>query len=292
MGVLECQLGLPDAAQPVQGLHDQRRLPGPQPPPQFGQHVLATGEVPVAGGDVPDAVAARAAPSPVGGRRPQPREVRGQAVDVQLVEGGRAGEVLEPVPAQAAQGQAGRQVLAEEGRDRLRQDDLVAGGGRGDPGRLVHGQSHVAAGDDGGLAAVQTHAHVHAQRVRPRVRGEGSLGVGRGRHRLSSGREGHEEGIALGVHLVAVVGGERVPQQALVRRQHRRVGLRVPAQELGGTLDVGEEEGDRPAGQGRVGGPVGRHVGPLVGHVPGLLSPRVGLLGRSARDPAAAGASG
>jgi hypothetical protein len=53
MGVLECELGLAHSAEPVQGLDDQGRLPGPQLAPQFGEQVVAAGEVRVAGRRVP-----------------------------------------------------------------------------------------------------------------------------------------------------------------------------------------------------------------------------------------------
>jgi hypothetical protein len=53
--VLKRQLGLAHSAQPVERLHHQCGLPGPQPLPQLGQQVVAAGEVRIAGRQVPSA---------------------------------------------------------------------------------------------------------------------------------------------------------------------------------------------------------------------------------------------
>jgi hypothetical protein len=107
MGVLERQLGLAHPAQPVEGLHHQRGLPGPQPSPQLGQKIVAAGEVRIAGRQVPYPAPARRAARRDGRPvfqigRPRRREIGGQPCEVQLVERGGLGKVLEPVLTQAA----------------------------------------------------------------------------------------------------------------------------------------------------------------------------------------------
>ncbi len=80
---------------------------------------------------------------------------------------------------------------------------------------------------------------------------EPSLCRHRHRDRVSGSGKRHQEGVPLGVDLLPVPLGERVTKEALVFRQD----LRIPAvaetlEQRGGPLDVGEEEGDCPGGQG------------------------------------------
>jgi hypothetical protein len=68
-----------------------------------------------------------------------------------------------------------------------------------------------------------------------------------------SGREGHEEGVALGVDLHPAVPGKCLPQDGTVGGQ--RIGIALGSQGVkqpGRAFDIGEEEGDR-AGR-KVGG--------------------------------------
>ena len=93
------------------------------------------------------------------------------------------------------------------------------------------------------LARMQAHAHADGRR------GQGSLALGRGRGRIGGAREGDEERVALGVHLDAVVGAERLAQEPPVLGQQVGVGVAVHAEEAGRALDVREEECDRAGGE-------------------------------------------
>ena len=96
------------------------------------------------------------APGVGGGRvgRPQRRELRRQAVDVELVDALRAVEVLEPVLAEVADAQPRQLVVLEHGRGRLREQHLAAVAGRHDARRAVHAQPVVPLLADRRLAGV------------------------------------------------------------------------------------------------------------------------------------------
>jgi len=71
----------------------------------------------------------------------------------------------------------------------------------------------------------------------------GRLRLGRGQHGILGTAEGHEEGVALGVDLLAAVGDERLAQDPLVLREHVAVFLAQPLEQSGRALDVGERAG-------------------------------------------------
>ena len=58
---------------------------------------------------------------------------------------------------------------------------------------------------------MQAHAHPQSCALGPRVHSQGTRGLGGGHHGLERGGVGHEEGIALGIHLHSTVGGEGSP---------------------------------------------------------------------------------
>jgi hypothetical protein len=70
----------------------------------------------------------------------------------------------------------------------------------------------------------------------------------RRRHRIRSTPEGHEERVTLSVDLLASMRGERLPNQPLLLGQQLAVaGAFELLEQAGGTLDVGEQEGDSAA---------------------------------------------
>ena len=103
-------------------------------------------------------------------------------------------------------------------------------------------QSHRALG---GLARVDSHPHAHAAAFGPGMGGKPSLDLNRGGQALARRCEHREERIALGVHLAAVVDGERGPHQSVVISQHSTVGIAKALQHCCRALDVGEEKGKR-----------------------------------------------
>ena len=80
--------------------------------------------------------------------------------------------------------------------------------------------------------------------VRPGVAGERPLRFHRAQHGLVRASKRVEEGVALGVDLVAAVGGEGLPQEPLVLGQNLRPAPTQLPDELRRALDVGEQEGD------------------------------------------------
>ena len=86
------------------------------------------------------------------------------------------------------------------------------------------------------------------------MRRERDLSLDRRQKRVACAGEGDEEGVALGIDLVAAVRFEGRPQQALMLREHLSIPLPQLLDESRRPLDVGEEEGDRAARK------VGHHV--------------------------------
>ena len=110
----------------------------------------------------------------------------------------------------------------------------------------VHADPHVALSSDLGLARVQSHAHLDRRSLGPGMGRQVALGVDGRSHRVVGRREADEEGIALGIDDPAVVGGESGAQELALRGQELVVSvLAKPGEQLGGALDVREEEGDR-----------------------------------------------
>jgi hypothetical protein len=61
--------------------------------------------------------------------------------------------------------------------------------------------------------------------------------------------EGHKEGIPLGIHLRAIPGLDARAHHGVVLAQQVGVGRAELLQQARGAYDVGEQEGDSPAGQ-------------------------------------------
>ena len=76
------------------------------------------------------------------------------------------------------------------------------------------------------------------------MRGEGALHLHGCTDRLAGASEGHEEAISLRVDLVAAILLEGTSHQGSILLQHARVALAQVLKQVGGPLDVGEEERD------------------------------------------------
>src|SRR5205823_14614846 len=88
------------------------------------------------------------------------------------------------------------------------------------------------------------HAHAHKRALRPGMRGEAALHLHGCTDRLAGASEGHEEAISLRVDLVAAILLEGTSHQGSIFLQQARVALAPVMKQLGGPLDVGEEERD------------------------------------------------
>ena len=75
---------------------------------------------------------------------------------------------------------------------------------------------------------------------------EGALSLSRCCHRIGGAGKRHEEAVALGVHFVAVVGHPGGAQQGSLIGQNVGVTGSKLLKQACRTLDIGEEERDRP----------------------------------------------
>ena len=171
--------------------------------------------------------------------RLQRREVGPQPAERELVETLRPGEVLEQVLAEVER----FHPAAGQGACLTTQEDLAAVGCSHHAGRTMNVEPDVVAVEQSRLAGVETHADADRAARRPRVLGERTLSGGRSRDGVRRARECDEERIALGVDLVAVVGAERLPEEAAVRLEQLVVTVTRLVQQARGALDVGEQEG-------------------------------------------------
>ncbi|MBO0829967.1 MAG: hypothetical protein J2P24_19515, partial [Streptosporangiales bacterium] len=111
--------------------------------------------------------------------------------------------------------------IAESGVRQRRGDQLVRGSGehdlpavrgRGDAGSAMHVHADVAVLVATRLTGVQAHPHPDGEVLRPGVRRQRPLPVAAGTHRVDGRSEDHEEAVALGAHLHAVVLAEHRAQ--------------------------------------------------------------------------------
>ena len=179
--------------------------------------------------------------------RLQGRELGGEPVDLELEDALRDTEVLEAVRAEVAH------VGVDERPRGLRQEHLPSVTDGRDPGSLVDVEADVPLVGEPGLARVQPHPHPD------RATRERQLRVYGCSDSLRCTAKCDKEGVALRVHLGAVVRGKRPPEQSPVLVE--RVGVRVPqlVQKLRRPLDVREEKRD-DSGRKR-----GRHATMITG---------------------------
>jgi hypothetical protein len=113
----------------------------------------------------------------------------------------------------------------------------------------LNAQAGVVRLVDVGLAGVQPHAHPQLRPARPALSGERELSGRRRGDRVPRPPKGDEHGVPRGPELVPSVVLERGAQDLPMVSER----LDVPATQLleqpGRTLDVGEQEGDGPAGE-------------------------------------------
>ncbi len=140
-------------------------------------------------------------------------------------------------------------LVLEEGLRRLGDEDLTSVPGGPDTGRPMDGEPGVATARCSRLARVQAHANLDLHAFRPGVRRDRELALDSRQECISRTREGDEEGVALGIDLVASVRFECRAQQALVLLEHAAVALPQQLDEPCRPFDVGEEEGDGSARQ-------------------------------------------
>ena len=120
---------------------------------------------------------------------------------------------------------AGRDVVADEGASRLRQQDLPSVTGGADPCGPDDVQAEVALVAHGRLAGVEAYPYLHLDAFRPFVAGELSLGGHRAIDCVLRAGKREEEGVSLGVHLPAPGQGQLLAQDAPVIAVHLGVAV-------------------------------------------------------------------
>src|ERR687892_1926084 len=121
--------------------------------------------------------------------------------------------------------------------------------GSGDARRTMDVDADVVIAAAGPFAGVEAHPYADLGSVRPCVLGDASLGQDRGRDCGGRAVEDREEAVALGTDLDASRVDDGLAKDAAVVRQEISVPVLERLDEARRTLDVGEEEGDRPGRQ-------------------------------------------
>jgi hypothetical protein len=116
-----------------------------------------------------------------------------------------------------------------------------------DPRRPVDVHADVPRPRQHRFARVESHPDPNVDRLRPDVGRNGALCLNRTEHRIDGPWKGNEERVALSVDLEPVPFGEGATEDAALLGQHRRVLAAQPLEQPRRALDVGEQEGDRPA---------------------------------------------
>src|SRR4029077_20929161 len=119
-------------------------------------------------------------------------------------------DVLEMLLPEVVDGDTVRELVAEQRARGLREQDLAAVPGRGDPLRADHVEAEVTLLADVWLAGVHAHTHEQLPSARPLVVAQRALRVDRGGHGVARTWEGEEERVALSVDLRALAGAERL----------------------------------------------------------------------------------
>jgi hypothetical protein len=116
-----------------------------------------------------------------------------------------------------------------------------------DPGRAVDAESDVPFARCGGLSRVDAHPHAKLRAVRPGVLGKPALTRDRRSDSILRAPEGDEERVTLRVDFVASVFSKGRSQNGLMIHERHAVAVSSePFQQLRGSLDVREQEGDGP----------------------------------------------
>ena len=164
--------------------------------------------------------------------RLQQRELRGQALDLELEDPLRCAQILEAVGAEVPN------VGIDERPRRLREENLPTVADRRDARALVDVEPDVTLLGQSRLACVQPHSYLDG------AAREGALAVAGSGDGVRGPRERNEEGVALGIDLDAVAFGDGRAKQPAVLVKCLRIVVTELVQELRRALDVGEEERD------------------------------------------------
>src|SRR6266699_4255333 len=104
------------------------------------------------------------------------------------------------------QGHTARQSVLHQFPRCLGQQHLPTMSGTHDARRVMHIDTRVAFGTQGGLTRVQAHPDTHIYAFRPGVSSKSALRFDRCRNSLGGTSKHHEEGVSLRIDLVAMEG--------------------------------------------------------------------------------------
>ena len=172
-------------------------------------------------------------------------------------------EVLQPMGTKVGKVHAVRQLIDDEPRGRVRNEDLVTMPDRSKASASDHGLTEVVAFvAQLGFAGVDRHAHVELRPCRPGLRHEHSLGIDRRRHGI--GRPGERGDHAVAFPLLdrphATVAGNDLVQDLVVPRDRRRPSVGRVFPPLRRPLDVGQQEADRAGRKSKAGRALAAHL--------------------------------
>jgi hypothetical protein len=119
----------------------------------------------------------------------------------------------------------------------------------------VHVEPGVVAVGDHGFSGMKAHADLDRGAVRPRKRRQRALPGYRGGSGSLRAREHDEEGVALGVDLDTALGRECGTKKAPVLVPQQRLTIADLLRQPCRSLDLGEQEGERAAGEILASGP-------------------------------------
>ena len=128
-------------------------------------------------------------------------------------------------------------------------DDLPPVGRGADPSRRVDRQTDVADIGEGGAPAVDPDADPDVEMVRPAPPAERPLDGHRGLDGAAGPLEDREELVGAGVDLPPACPRHRRPKNASEIVQEIAVAVPQPAEQRGGPLDIGHQEGHKPGGE-------------------------------------------
>jgi hypothetical protein len=173
------------------------------------------------------------------------RELCAAAVRDELEDVLRPVEILEAMLSQVEELDAGRQLSLDELAGGPREQDLASVPRRADTGGAMNPEADVALAADGRLGRVDADADPDFLILGPAVIRQRALGCEGRREGVPRPPERDEEGVALGVDLVAAGLLEGVAKESLMVGEERSIVVAESPQQPRGTLDVAEEKGDR-----------------------------------------------
>src|SRR5260370_8920592 len=117
--------------------------------------------------------------------------------------------------------------------------------GAHDARRVMNVQASIALSRTLWLARMKPHAVMHCGTIGPGMGSKRTLHLHCRGHRIGGACKGHEEGIALGVHVVPAPAVKGCTQELAALGEDAIIAVAYLLQEAGGAFDIGEKQGER-----------------------------------------------